>query len=144
MHELREQRGAQKARFSNTKMATPADAATASPESSISQSTSQLWEKREGHFVCLERHLKSQPVTCGKNFASKQALEAHRRRTGRDAAKLPSDRPVSRLHGLDPEAAHQVRHVRAISRPCQGTGPRLRENGSSSARVTWQSIGPSP
>jgi hypothetical protein len=91
-------------------MATSTDAATALPESPMPPATLQLWEKREGRFVCLERHSEIQPVTCGKDFASKQALEAHRMRTGCDAAKLPSDRPVSRLHGLVPEAARQVRH----------------------------------
>jgi hypothetical protein len=91
-------------------MATFTDAATAFPEPPIPQATPQLWEKNGSCFVCLERHSKIQPVTCSKGFASKQALEAHCRRTGCEPAKLPSDRPVSKFHGLDPEAARQVRH----------------------------------
>jgi hypothetical protein len=92
-------------------MATSTDVATNhASEPPIPQATSQLYEKREGRFVCLERHSKIQPVTCSKGFASKQALEAHRRRTGCEPAKLPNDRPVSRFHSLGPEAARQLKH----------------------------------
>jgi hypothetical protein len=90
-------------------MATPADAATNASEPLMLEATPQLYEKREGRFVCLERHSKIQPVTCSKGFASTQALEAHRRRSRCKSARMPSDRPVSRFHGLDPEAARQVR-----------------------------------
>lgn len=78
----------------------------------VSQTTIQRWEKRDGRYLCQEEH----PATaqglgaCNKGFASKQALELHRLRTGCQPAKLPNDRRVSRFFGLTPEAACQVKH----------------------------------
>jgi hypothetical protein len=77
--------------------------------SSMFQADNQLWKKQDGRYVCLERHsMVLSAITCGKCFASKQALEAHRQRTGCRPAKLPSERPFSRLHGLNPDAARHV------------------------------------
>ena len=88
-----------------------ADAATASHESPPLQAHPQLWEKTEGRFVCLEQHPDQPGVArCGKEYASKQALEAHRARVGCEPAKLPSDRAVSRLHGLGPPAVRAIEH----------------------------------
>lgn len=55
--------------------------------------------------MCLERHSIEPERACNKDFASKQALEAHRARTGCEPAKLPSERPVSKLRGLSSDAA---------------------------------------
>jgi hypothetical protein len=70
----------------------------------------QHWERRDGHFVCLERHANPPEGLCKKTFASKQALEGHRLRTGCEPAKLPSDRRISKFFQLTPEAAHEVKH----------------------------------
>lgn len=67
----------------------------------------QQWERQQGRYVCLERH--STDDVCNKDFASKQALEAHRARAGCEPAKLPTERRISRLRGLSPDAAHNVK-----------------------------------
>lgn len=86
-------------------MADPSSGSSAVPEAAT-----QHWERREGRYICLEHHSNpSEDAACFKNFASKQALEAHRSRTGCEPAKLPSDRPISRLQGLTTEAAKRVK-----------------------------------
>lgn len=67
----------------------------------------QQWERQQGRYVCLERH--STDDVCNKDFASKQALEAHRARAGCKPAKLPTERRISRLRGLSPDAAHNMK-----------------------------------
>ncbi|GAQ93567.1 hypothetical protein KFL_016550010, partial [Klebsormidium nitens] len=64
----------------------------------------ELWKRDGGRFVCLEQHA-SEARSCGKPFVSKQALEGHRKRTGCEPWKLPSNRAPSKYHGLGPEAA---------------------------------------
>jgi hypothetical protein len=74
------------------------------------EAAAQLWERRNGRYICLEHH-QNQPedASCRQDFASKQALETHHARTSCTPAKLPSDRRVSRLHGLDLGNSRQVR-----------------------------------
>jgi hypothetical protein len=68
----------------------------------------ELWKRDGGCFICLERHA-NESRSCGKAFVSKQALEGHRKRTGCEPWKLPSDRAPSKYRGLEPEAARQLK-----------------------------------
>lgn len=87
-----------------------ADPSSSSSSDVPREAAIQHWERREGRYICHEHHsIPSEDAACLKDFASKQALEAHRSRAGCEPAKLPSDRLVSRLQGLTPEAVKRVK-----------------------------------
>ncbi|GAQ83540.1 hypothetical protein KFL_001520100 [Klebsormidium nitens] len=74
----------------------------------VPEASRPQWERRNNRYVCLENHSDRPEGACSRDFASKQALEAHRATTHCEPAKLPSERPISRLRGLSPNEAHRI------------------------------------
>jgi hypothetical protein len=109
------------------------------------------WELRadSGRFACLLVH-PSDTTCCEKEFASKQGLEMHRRRTGVQEPGLPSRRTVSRFFGLNEQGAKLLKasrndsYVANYRRSAKGRLATFRARHSKELRLQAAEILPYP